>query len=615
MPTKVSKVHNDPCSLSNPEFYKLTHMNLDWCVDFGKKTILGSSLLTFELIDESCQTNEIILDTRDLLIKSVSEEKSNSSLEFSMGETSPIYGTPLHIKLDSLQTNERNIKIKISYDTSPNSSALQWIEPEATMGKRHPYLFSQCQAIHARSICPCQDTPGVKFTYTAAVTCSKNLVALMSACRLGNSIESENKIKYRFEQKIQIPSYLIAIVVADIVCKQIGPISNVWTEKEQIDAAAEEFKEIDDMIKAAESLVGEYVWGIYDLLVLPPSFPYGGMENPCLTFVTPTLIAKDKSLVSVIHHEIAHSWTGNLVTNCNWENFWLNEGFTKFLERKIDAILNKSEKFRQFECIDGWRILKKEVNNFGETNQLTNLCPCLKGIDPDESFSSIPYEKGHMFLYYLEELLGGVDIFNKYLKAYIERFKGMSIDTNEWKAFLYEYFSDQKHVLDTVDWNSWLYKPGMPPVTLKFDQTIAEEVKNIANKLINETIESDNSLYLKLETGQKLELLNQILEANVDMDKVQKLNDIYQIGNTENSEILFKWISIGIKARWKPIIPVALKFVSDQGRMKFTRPTYRELYKWDEAKDSAIQTFKQQKPFMHNTTASLVEKFELHLTS
>ncbi|MEE6519831.1 hypothetical protein FKM82_017582, partial [Ascaphus truei] len=263
-----------------------------------------------------------VLDTKDLTIKSVVVNGQKAT--FVLGQSHSFKGTPLEITLPFPLTRGQEIIVGICYETSPKSSALQWLTPEQTAGKKHPYLFSQCQATHCRTIVPCQDAPSVKFTYYCQVSIPKELVALMSAINDGDIPDPEDckrKI-YRFRQNVPIPSYLIALVVGAVEGRKLGPRTVVWTEKELMDASAYEFAETEKMLKHAEDLVGPYVWERYDLLILPPSFPYGGMENPCLTFVTPTVLAGDRSLASVIAHEISHSWTGNLVTNKTWEHFW-----------------------------------------------------------------------------------------------------------------------------------------------------------------------------------------------------------------------------------------------------------------------------------------------------
>ncbi|KAL1110315.1 hypothetical protein AAG570_007848, partial [Ranatra chinensis] len=357
------------------------------------------------------------------------------------------------------------VNFLIIYKTSSKASALQWLRPEQTASKEFPYLFSQCQAIHARSLLPCQDSPSVKFTYSAEVVVPENLIALMSALRMGEELVTGGKKIYKFNQPVVIPSYLIAIAVGKLESKRIGPRSTVWSEKEIIERAAYEFAQTEEFIQIAEKICGPYVWGIYDLLVLPPSFPYGGMENPCLTFVTPTLLAGDRSLADVVAHEISHSWTGNLVTNSTFEHFWLNEGFTVFIERKILGHISGQEA-RHFHAIGGLNDLQQAVDRMGHSNPLTKLIVNLDGVNPDDAFSTCPYEKGHTFLFYLENLVGGPDVFNPFLKAYIENYKFKSITSDHFKAFFLNYFKSHND-LKEIDWDLWLNSSGMPPVTPK----------------------------------------------------------------------------------------------------------------------------------------------------
>lgn len=600
----------DPCSFSNPANYLITHASFDWNVDFDSKTIKGICDLTFNKNSTESADSSIILDTRDLKIHNVVDNNSNKNLEFIFGEPHSEYGKSLKIALPN--HNEKSYSIKINYETSPNSTALQWLDPMQTIGKKKPYLFSQCQAIHARSLFPCQDTPAVKFTYEASVTVNKSLVALMSALRKDSPVDKLNDlIQFKFYQPKCIPSYLVAIVVGDLSSKQIGPRSHVWTESSLVEASAYEFAETEEMIKTGESLCGDYVWQIYDLLILPPTFPYGGMENPCLTFVTPALLAGDRSLADVVVHEISHSWTGNLVTNRNWEHFWLNEGFTMFVERKIISRM-RGEQSRQFDCIEGWRHLVDAVQTFGENHEFTKLVPNLTDKNPDDSFSSIPYEKGFMLLYHLEEKLGGIEVFDKYLMAHVKKFDSKSFDTNDWKAFLYEYFNDKKDILDSIDWNGWLYSPGIPPFKPNFDTTLADQCTKLAKEILESSndITTANPLFETFSSHQKMELISQLFdnEQTLTTPKIESLDRVYNFGSSKNAEILFKWLRLGIKSKWEAIIKPALEFVSKQGRMKYCRPIYRDLFKWDKAKELAIDNFKQQRKYMHQTTATLVAK-------
>ncbi|KAL8615198.1 hypothetical protein ACOMHN_029214 [Nucella lapillus] len=397
----------DPCSFSRPDQCKVFNIHFDLEVDFEKKVISGTAQLSVER--KTPDVNVLILDTNDLAVEWVRDQATGKALQFSAGESCKPFGSRLEVVLPTASGNRYVVSIR--YRTSPSCSALQWLRAEQTAGKRHPYVFSQCQAIHARSLYPCQDTPGVKFTYTADVKAPKEITILMSAVRLDPTECKEDASCHihHFKQEVPIPSYLLAIMGGDICSKSIGPRSKVWTEQEQLEEAAYEFAETEQMLATAESLLGPYVWKQYDLLVLPPSFPYGGMENPCLTFVTPTLLAGDRSLANVVAHEISHSWTGNLVTNSTFEDFWLNEGHTMFVERKIASRMGGGEPLRHFEAKEGWEELRETVTRMGGSGEgpYTRLIPDLTGVDPDDAFSTVPYEKGFALLFHLENILGG----------------------------------------------------------------------------------------------------------------------------------------------------------------------------------------------------------------
>ncbi|XP_063073857.1 leukotriene A-4 hydrolase-like [Engraulis encrasicolus] len=452
---------SDPCSFASFTKCATKHLNLTYHVDFDSHVLKGKAALTIEVLED--KFSSLILDSRDLKISAVTA--NGQPAKFTLGPQHSFKGAPLEITLPFELSRGQHVIVEVSYETSPKASALQWLTPTQTAGKKHPYLFSQCQATHCRSMVPCQDTPSVKHTYYAQVSVPKELVCVMSAVRDGQAADPQDnsRIIYRFRQPVPMPSYLIAIVVGALESREIGPRTRVWSEKEYVDKAAFEFSETESMLKTAESLAGPYVWGQYDILVLPPSFPYGGMENPCLTFATPTLLAGDKSLSNVIAHEISHSWTGNLVTNKTWEHFWLNEGHTVYLERMIGRAL-ESEQFRQFKAMGGWKDLQDSVNTFGANSPLTNLVPDLNEVDPDVAFSSVPYEKGFALLYHLEELMGGPEVFMGFVKSYIQLFAYSSVTSEEWKTYLFTYFKDKVDILNKVDWNAWMHTPGMPPV-------------------------------------------------------------------------------------------------------------------------------------------------------
>lgn len=602
---------DDPASYSRPSECRICKLDLVWEIDFNKKIINGTVYLDAE--KSSASVNRLILDTSMLDIRRVFCKESGTNLQFEVGEHHPIFGSKLEVKLPS--DEKLKLTIGIDYSTSPESKALQWLTPEQTAGKRQPYLFSQCQAIHARSVVPCQDTPAVKFPYNAKVTVQKEVIALMSAIQTESSLcrSDTSKKVFSFQQKIPIPSYLIAIVVGDLESRDIGPRSKVWSEKEMVDLAAFEFSETERMLQTAESLLGPYVWQQYDLLVLPPSFPYGGMENPCLTFVTPTLLAGDRSLANVIAHEISHSWTGNLVTNSNHEHFWLNEGHTTFMERKICARLGSGEPLRHLLAMNGWRTLNDYVTLQGSDHLYTKLVPTLIGVDPDDAFSSVPYEKGFALLFYLEGLLGGPKVFEPFLRAYINEFRFRSINSNQWKSFLYSFFHDQVGTLNSVDWDAWFYSPGMPPINPQFDSTLTREVHQLSeNWCATGEVDlgqfSPNDL-ANFSTPQKIEFLNELmLQEPFSTNKISNMERIYNMFSVKNSEIRFRWLRLCLRAEWVDAIPHAFEFINSQGRMKFVRPIYRDLYAWDRTRDQAVQNYQEHQHEMHSVTAGLLAR-------
>ncbi|GAB6032774.1 Leukotriene A-4 hydrolase [Chamberlinius hualienensis] len=605
----------DPSSFSRSDQFVVTHLQLNLNVNFTKEILSGSVILSVNRKVDG--VTDLILDSRNLSIFKASDEASGQSLSYEIitDDTQPSFlGQKLVVKLPD--STNKTYNIKIEYETSPKSTALQWLTPQQTAGKQFPYLFSQCQPIHARSMVPCQDTPSVKATYTATVTAPKTVNVLMSAVKNESipSVDDINTTTHMFNQKIPIPSYLIAIVVGALENRKISDRINVWSEKEMVDKAAYEFAEAETMLTTAEKLVGPYIWGRYDILVLPPSFPYGGMENPCLTFVTPTVLAGDRSLADVIAHEISHSWTGNLVTNVDFEHFWLNEGFTVYLERLIDGEMF-GEKQRQFKSIGGWKTLLDEIKIQGETGPFTKLVVDLKGNDPDDAFSSIPYEKGYSFLYYLEQLVGGRDIFIQFLRSYIEKYKHQSIDTCTWKKYFLEYFSDKGI---TVDFDTWLYKPGLPPVTPSYDQTMEQACIDLALRWTAAKEPSDFEQFSiedirQLVAPQIQEFLTLLVQQeSLPILNLEFMEKIYKLNSVVNSEIRVQWLRLGLQSKWKVAIPLALNFVVEQGRMKFLKPLYRALYNWEDSRQLAIDTFLKHRDEMMYQSAQAIAK-ELHI--
>lgn len=519
----------------------------------------------------------------------------------------------MNIKIHKLSPNETT-EIQIDYETTEKCTAIQWLEPSQTAGKVHPYLFTQCQAIHCRSILPCQDTPGVKMTYNASVKVPDGMTALMSAVPAGKTQDV-----FAFEQKIAIPSYLLALAVGEIVGVKVGPRSTVWSEPSVVNQAAWEFEETEDFVSAGESFLTPYCWGVYDLLVLPASFPYGGMENPCLTFVTPTLLAGDRTLVDVVAHEIAHSWMGNLVTTKNWEHFWLNEGFTVFIERKITSRIG-GEAVRCFNAIIGLQHLKDSVDHLCSSGhpEYTCLCPKLEGVDPDDVFSSVPYEKGFNLLFYLEKLVGGPAVFEPFVKAYVIEYShkvmifNQAITTAEFKSFLFSYFTRFENgakiaLLEGVDWDSWFHKPGMPPIDNQFDRELVKDCEHLVEqwtKAIEPTVD-----WNVMNTNQRVMFFDLLIsKAPLSLPTLASLNTKYTLSANNNAEVKFKWQSLCLASGDTSIFPHVIQFITGVGRMKFVRPLYRALFACKGGQDLARQTFIKHRTFYHPICANMVAK-------
>ncbi|KAF5926561.1 hypothetical protein HPG69_001189 [Diceros bicornis minor] len=551
----------DTCSLASPaSVCRTEHLHLRCSVDFARRVLTGTAALTVQSQEDNLHS--LTLDTKDLTIERV--VINGQEVKYALGERQSYKGSPMEISLPIALNNGLLLNKLLGRNTHISS------------------------AIHCRAILPCQDTPSVKLTYSAEVSVPKELVALMSAIRDEEASDPEDSSRkiYRFSQKVPIPCYLIALVVGALESRQIGPRTLVWSEKEQVEKSAYEFSETESMLKIAEDLGGPYVWGQYDLLVLPPSFPYGGMENPCLTFVTPTLLAGDKSLSNVIAHEISHSWTGNLVTNKTWDHFWLNEGHTVYLERHICGRLF-GEKFRHFHALGGWGELQNSIKTFGDTHPFTKLVVDLTNVDPD--------------------------VFLGFLKAYVEKFSYKSITTDDWKEFLYSHFKDKVDILNQVDWNAWLYSPGLPPVKPNYDMTLTNACIALSQRWITakeDDLNSFNSADLKdLSSHQLNEFLAQMLQrAPLPLGHIKRMQEVYNFNAINNSEIRFRWLRLCIQSKWEEAIPLALKMATEQGRMKFTRPLFKDLAAFDKSHDQAIHTYQEHKASMHPVTAMLVGK-------
>uniref|UniRef100_A0A0X3PPR4 Peptidase M1 leukotriene A4 hydrolase/aminopeptidase C-terminal domain-containing protein n=1 Tax=Schistocephalus solidus TaxID=70667 RepID=A0A0X3PPR4_SCHSO len=599
----------DPSSNSNPEYFLTRHVNFDWTIDFNTKTISGCVAYEMVAFDLSTAPDQmLVFDVKDLEISKVCINETETKWLVTDGPH-PQLGSCLKIHLPE-QT--ASFTLHIGYQTSPQSPALQWLDAAITADKQKPFLFTQCQAIHARSLFPCQDTPRVKFTYTATVRADPCMTVLMSAKYCADSTEcpSSGNPVHNFEQPIPVPSYLVALVCGDLRSAQIGPRSKVWAEPSVVERAAFEFGEVDQVISAAERICGPYQWGNYDILVLPPSFPFGGMENPCLTFVTPTLLAGDRSLICTIAHEASHSWTGNLVTNASWENFWLNEGHTKYLEGLVLEAMYGVD-YRELHIELGYEELQACLADFKQGHPFTKLVPCLDGVDPDDCFSIIPYQKGSLLLYFLEQKYGKPAML-KWLRAYLDHFRGLSLSTRSWLDFLSKQLGP--NVLTEVNWDDWFYKTDAIPWVPNFTRKLSTVCDSVVSAITKEDLRSDanvadsvRSTYEGLVSLQRQLVLQRLLErVPFPHDNLRVLDQMFQISQAKNSEIRYRWSLICLRSQYLPGLHSALEFLNSQGRMKFTRPIYKALMSWPSVAEQAISNFKAQRQNMHPTTAKLV---------
>jgi leukotriene A-4 hydrolase/aminopeptidase len=564
-------------------------MNLT--IDFEARVVRGRVRLELERPTQG----PLDLDTRDLEIQRV-EDSQARPMAWSLGEPDPILGRRLRLQLP-----EGTDSLEIHYSTSPGASALQWLQPSQTAGGRHPYLFSQCQAIHARSLVPLQDTPRCRLTFQAEIEVAEPLRVVMAAAREGSEPgQMPGRRVYRFRMPQPIPPYLLAVAAGNLEERRLGPRSSVFSEPEMLERAAWEFAGVEDMIAAAEGLFGPYRWDRFDILCMPPSFPYGGMENPRLTFLTPSLLAGDRSLVNVLAHELAHSWTGNLVTNASMEHFWLNEGFTVYAERRILEALEGAEATALHAAI-GRQGLGRELARFGEGSPHTRLRTELHGVDPDEVFSLVPYEKGYLFVRLLHEA-AGQERFDAFLRRYIERFAFQSITTEEFLAFVED---ELPGVLGRVRAREWLYEPGLPDNEPLFPSRRKEAAESLARAWSSGARPGDDVAGRWAASEWLLYL--EALPRPMKPEECRELDERFRLTDQGNSEILSAWLGLGIVSGYAPAVERAAGFLGEIGRMKFLRPLYTALAANPSTRERARALFEELRESYHPIAQAVVE--------
>ncbi|GAA5989171.1 hypothetical protein JCM11641_002547 [Rhodosporidiobolus odoratus] len=618
---------NDVITQSNYRHVATKHLHLDWQVDWAQRIIKGSATHRMDVLQDGVDT--AVFDSSYLSIKRCSLAASpDKELSFDLPKRHKAYGSALSIKLDRKYRKGETVEVVVEYATTDECTALGWLEKEQTDSGKYPFMYSQCQAIHCRSLIPIQDTPAVKLTYSAKVT--SPLPILLSALRtsppLGAKeapIDGTPRV-YEWEQRIAVPSYLVAIAGGELAFRKLGERTGIWAEPGVVEKCKWEFEEdAEKIVHIAEELLTPYVWGRYDALVLPASFPYGGMENPNMTFLTPALIVGDRSQVDVLAHECSHSWHGNSIGCADWDSFWLNEGWTTYTERLIALKLHGSAA-RDFEYVLGAKSLRDDLERFekGEKKGQRLHIPYVSGEDPDDLYSGVAYDKGANFLYYLEKVVGGLEVFNPYQKDYIKTFAGKALTTKEWEEHFWGYWNrypEKAQMLkDQVDWDAWINGEGLElPIKMEYDTSLATACYALATRWKSSRTSSKDDL-LKAFSKKDIEGWSAtqfvlFLETMGTYDAfdpkeggvIEALGEVYGTNENGNPEIKLRWYLLTLKAGL--YAKEAAVWIRGQGRMKYARPTYRAINGVDP--ELAKKTFLDYGvKFLHPIARQLVAK-------
>jgi aminopeptidase N len=591
----------DVHSFARPLEARVHHVALDLDVNFDTRRIGGKATLD---IDRRPDAKEIILDDNGLEIQAVTDGLGKP-LAWKAGAKVGKLGAPLAI---ALRPDTKRIAIR--YSSAHDSGALQWLTPEQTAGKKRPYLFSQGQAIENRSWIPTQDSPAIRQTWEATIHVPAGLTAVMSAPRSAQPITQGGESLFKFRMEHSVAPYMIALAVGDLAFKSLGPRSGVWTEPAMLDAAAAELSDTEKMISAAEKLYGPYRWGRYDLLVLPPSFPLGGMENPTLTFLTPTFIAGDKSLVSLVAHELAHSWSGNLATNATWDDFWLNEGMTTYAERRIVEQLYGPKVTAQQVALGVDALNKAVAENGGPTGPDTRLHLDLAGRHPDDGLTDIAYEKGAAFLRTIEAAVGR-ERFDAYLKGWFERHRFQPVTSAMFLADLRQHLIKGDKALEAkLMLDRWVYQPGIPPNMVKPDPTAFAEV-DAAVASFARGGEADTPAWSRWTTDERLRFLNK-LPRKQPKARLDALNAAFDLNRARNLEVRFAWLDLAVANHYDPAVPSLDQFLLAQGRGKFVKPLLKALATdpgW--GRPIAQRIYARSRPLYHPTVVRDLDELKL----
>lgn len=580
----------DPHSAARPEECRVEHLSLDLDVDFTAKQLYGRATLRLERAPDA---RELWLDTRGLSIESVTlEDGSLAKWEFL--EEEPFLGQPMRIELD----RDTSV-VHIDYRTGPGAEALLWVDPEQTRGGHSPFVFSQSQTVFARSWIPIQDSPGLRFPYDATLHVPTGLLAVMSA--QNPTVRREDGI-YHFEMSDPVPAYLVALAVGDLEFRGYDDRTGVYAEPEMIDAAAWEFAQTPEMMASMERLFGPYRWGRYDILVLPPYFPFGGMENPRLTFATPTVLAGDRSLVSLIAHELAHSWSGNLVTNKSWEHFWLNEGLTVYLERRVMEELHGLEYSGMLEQL-GFGDWLRDVESLGADHPNTALRVELDGLDPESGFTDVAYERGYFFFRLLENDMGRVRL-DAFLSTYFEDNAFGSMDTDGFVTVLRATLTDEAY--GRLKITDWIDGRGMPENTPRPRDGGFDRVRDA----IAAWSSTQDAAALQVDGWSSHHWVQFLrdLPGTPTADALGRLDARFGLSQSKNSEILHVWLLRSIDAWYEPAFESLQEFLLGMGRRKFLSPLYTRLASTDRGLAFAREIYAHARPRYHPLAAKSIDR-------
>ena len=596
----------DSHSYARPADARVGHVDLDLKADFGTKILSGTATLD---VTGRAGVDEVILDVRMLDIRAVTDA-SGKALAFTLGADDAIKGQPLTIKLPAFKGTETQ-KVVIAYATRPEASALQWLSPEQTAGKRLPFMFSQGQAILTRTWIPTQDSPGIRQTYSARIEAPLDQTVVMAAEQLTPAGEgaSVGHRAWRFKMDKPIPPYLIAIGIGDLAFAKFDERTGVWAEPVSLEASRYELEPTAQMVHAAEALYGPYLWGRYDLLMLPPSFPFGGMENPMLTFATPTIIAGDRSLVSLVAHELAHSWSGNLVTNANWDDFWLNEGFTSYFENRImEAVYGRDAAVQ--EQVLAWNGLQDELRDLKPED--TRLHLDLTGRDPDEGMNTIAYDKGAAFLRTIEEAAGR-PAFDAWMRGYFERNAFVPMTSEMFLADIREHLVKGDAALEqALQLETWVYQPGLPSNAKAPVSNAFSVVDQAADAFYTAKGPASAIPWASWNTQQRMRFFSWrppvAATSWVSEAQLADLNQTLNLNAEGNSEVRFAWLQVALAHRYEPSVASAEQFLTSMGRRKFVMPLFQTLWgQGDWGRAHATRIYAKARPLYHPVTTNSVD--------